>query len=83
MALEWIQTNIKQLNGDPSKVTVVGESAGAAAASVLAVSPVTKGHNDNAFLCINHNLILIPRISGFPVLLKKLICNYWMILQPN
>lgn len=43
MALEWIQTNIKQLNGDPSRVTVMGESAGAAAASVLAVSPKTKG----------------------------------------
>ncbi|VDK69598.1 unnamed protein product [Litomosoides sigmodontis] len=43
MALEWIQTNMKQLNGNPSKVTIMGESAGAAAASVLAVSPKTKG----------------------------------------
>ncbi|VDK89069.1 unnamed protein product, partial [Onchocerca ochengi] len=43
MALEWIQTNMKQLNGDPSKITVMGESAGAAAVSVLAVSPKTKG----------------------------------------
>ncbi|VDO37099.1 unnamed protein product [Brugia timori] len=42
MALEWIQTNVKQLNGDPSKVTIMGESAGAAAVSVLAVSPRTK-----------------------------------------
>lgn len=43
MALEWIQANIKQLNGDPSQVTIMGESAGAAAASVLSVSPKTKG----------------------------------------
>lgn len=43
MALEWIQTNMKQLNGDPSKITIMGESAGAAAVSVLAVSPKTKG----------------------------------------
>ncbi|VDK33499.1 unnamed protein product [Gongylonema pulchrum] len=43
MALEWIQTNMKQLNGNPSQVTIMGESAGAAAASVLAVSPRTKG----------------------------------------
>ncbi|MCP9262876.1 Acetylcholinesterase [Dirofilaria immitis] len=43
MALEWIQTNMKQLNGDPSKITIMGESAGAAAVSALAVSPKTKG----------------------------------------
>lgn len=43
MALEWIQANMKQLNGDPTKVTVMGESAGAAATSVLAVSPRTSG----------------------------------------
>ncbi|CEF69982.1 Carboxylesterase, type B domain-containing protein [Strongyloides ratti] len=42
LALEWIQQNIKQFNGDPSKVTVMGESAGSAAVSVLAVSPITK-----------------------------------------
>lgn len=47
MALEWIQSNIKQLNGDPSKITLMGESAGAAAVSLLAVSPVTKGFSLN------------------------------------
>lgn len=40
-ALEWIQANMKQLNGDPFNVTVMGEDAGAAAASMLAVSPKT------------------------------------------
>ncbi|CAI4233294.1 unnamed protein product [Auanema sp. JU1783] len=43
MALQWIQANIKQFNGDPSRVTVMGESAGAAAASLLALSPRTEG----------------------------------------
>lgn len=42
LALEWIQRNIKQFNGDPTKVTVMGESAGAAAVSALALSPLTK-----------------------------------------
>lgn len=42
LALEWIQRNIKQFNGDPNKVTVMGESAGAAAVSALALSPLTK-----------------------------------------
>lgn len=43
MALQWIQANMKQFNGDPTKVTVMGESAGGAAASLLALSPVTQG----------------------------------------
>ncbi|CAB3399435.1 unnamed protein product [Caenorhabditis bovis] len=43
MALQWIQANMKQFNGDPTKVTVIGESAGGAAASLLALSPKTEG----------------------------------------
>ncbi|CAD5228856.1 unnamed protein product [Bursaphelenchus okinawaensis] len=43
LALEWIQRNIKQFNGDPSSVSVMGESAGAAAISVLGLSPLTRG----------------------------------------
>ncbi|CAD6189269.1 unnamed protein product [Caenorhabditis auriculariae] len=43
MALQWIQSNIKQFNGDPTRVTVMGESAGGAAASLLALSPRTQG----------------------------------------
>ncbi|KAL3122269.1 hypothetical protein niasHT_000100 [Heterodera trifolii] len=42
LALEWVQRNIKQFNGDPTRVTLMGESAGAAAVSALAVSPMTK-----------------------------------------
>ncbi|KHN74908.1 Acetylcholinesterase [Toxocara canis] len=42
MALEWVQANMKQLNGDPSRITLIGESAGAASVSLLAVSPKTK-----------------------------------------
>uniref|UniRef100_A0A914BVG4 Carboxylesterase type B domain-containing protein n=1 Tax=Acrobeloides nanus TaxID=290746 RepID=A0A914BVG4_9BILA len=43
LSLEWIQRNIKQFNGDPNKVTIMGESAGAAAVSLLALSPLTQG----------------------------------------
>jgi carboxylesterase type B len=42
MSLQWIHDNIRLFGGDPSRVTIMGESAGAAAVSLLAVSKVTE-----------------------------------------
>jgi para-nitrobenzyl esterase len=42
-ALRWIKTNIAAFGGDPSKVTVMGQSAGAAAINALLQSPQSKG----------------------------------------
>jgi para-nitrobenzyl esterase len=41
--LRWVKAHIAKFGGDPSKVTIFGESAGGYAVSMLAASPKAKG----------------------------------------
>lgn len=50
LALKWVQDNIKELGGDPNKVTIFGESAGAASVDFHVLSPYSKGLFQHAIL---------------------------------
>ena len=42
-ALRWVKDNIAQFGGDPSKVTIAGDSAGSIAVSAHMASPLSRG----------------------------------------
>lgn len=44
LALQWVRDNIENFGGDPAKVTIFGQSAGAASVTYHLMSPRSKGN---------------------------------------
>ena len=49
-ALRWVHENIERFGGDPSAVTIFGQSAGGGSVVALLTSPVAKGRFRNAIV---------------------------------
>ena len=60
-ALEWVKKNITAFGGDPAKVTIDGQSAGAGSVHALVASPLTKGLFRRAIAESGSALTLAPR----------------------
>ncbi len=60
-ALEWVRDNIAQFGGDPSNVTIFGESGGGAKISALAAMPDAKGLYHKAIIESGSQLSVLTR----------------------
>ena len=71
-ALDWVRANIDRFGGDPSRVTVFGESAGASAVAHLMTSPMAAG--------LFHRAIL--QSAGTSVAPLRLLREHWHGVEP-
>lgn len=70
LALTWVQTNIESFGGDPSKVTIFGESAGAFSVDALVTS-----YGPNSTTPFRAAIMESGQASEFPSFNRSLLQN--------
>ncbi|KAI6183709.1 Carboxylic ester hydrolase [Aphelenchoides bicaudatus] len=67
LALEWIKDNAESFGGDPNKITVFGQSAGAMSTDLFTLSPHTRDLFDKAIMFAGTKNVLYSVSSQFTV----------------
>ena len=58
-ALQWVNKHIADFGGDPTNVTLMGQSAGARMVQMLCISPLAEGLVHKAVLCSGGGLVTL------------------------
>ena len=66
-ALKWVKKNIAAFGGDPDKVTIFGQSAGAMSVQTLITSPLSKDLISGAIIQSGGGVTNAPALGGAPL----------------
>ena len=66
-ALKWVKRNIEAFGGDPDRITIMGQSAGAMSVQTLVTSPLSKDLVAGAIIQSGGGLTEAPALGGSPL----------------